>query len=191
MALIKEGKIKMVKPRDKPYSQTHYLVINEKNEFNKIYKSLLEIENIIDSMARYASVIRKLRIGDKEDEESKARFLLNVYYRSLFDPPVEALLHILMVMVTEARLSPNDSEIFYKKIAELLQKQASQLSDLDLTERLDFILNKHIPEIKLMIKQHEKDFKKYASIYNKYHLDFRLQDELLQITNNIKARFPS
>jgi len=33
--LIKEGKIKMVKPKDKPYSQIDYLIINEKNEFNK------------------------------------------------------------------------------------------------------------------------------------------------------------
>ena len=48
--LIKEGKIKMVKPKDKPYSEIDYLVINEENEFNKIYKFLSEIEKIIDGM---------------------------------------------------------------------------------------------------------------------------------------------
>ena len=181
----------MVKPKDKPYSNIDYLVINEKNEFNKIYNSLLEIENIIDSMVRYATVSRKLTIYDKgrEDEENKAGDLLDDYYRSLFDLPVEKLLHILMVIVTEARLSPNDSEIFYKKIAELIQKQASQWGSTDLADRLDFILNKHIPDIKSMVKQHEKDFKKYAAIYDKHDLDFGLQDELLQITKNIKARF--
>ena len=34
MDLIKEGKIKMIK--DKPHSQTHYLTINDENEFNRI-----------------------------------------------------------------------------------------------------------------------------------------------------------
>jgi hypothetical protein len=191
--LIKEGKIKMVKPRSKPYSQTDYLVINEKNEFNKIYNSLLEIENIIDSMGHFATTSRKLTIYDKGDEteENKAGYLLRTYYRNPFDLPVEALLHILMVIVTEARLSPMDSEIFFKKIAELLQKQASQWGFTDLSDRLNFILDNNIPAIELLVKQHEKDFRKYASIYNKYHLDFNLQDELLQITKNIKARFLS
>ena len=42
MDLIDEGKINPIK--DNPRSQTHYLTINESNEFNKIYNTLSEIE---------------------------------------------------------------------------------------------------------------------------------------------------
>lgn len=189
--LIHEGKIKMIK--DKPYSQTHYLTINANNPFNKIYNSLLEIENIIDSMAHLANVSRKLTEYDKgdEDEENKAGYLLRTLYRDVFQLPVEGLLHILIVIVTEARLSPNDSEIFYKKIGELLQKEPRQWGHADLRDRIDFILNNNIPAIELLIKKHENDFKKYESIYNKYNLDLRLQDDLLQITRNVKTKFLS
>ena len=50
--LIKEGKIKMVKPKGKPYSQTDYLVINEKNEFNKIYYFLKDLVEIMEMMGK-------------------------------------------------------------------------------------------------------------------------------------------
>jgi hypothetical protein len=46
--LIKEGKIKMIK--DKPYSQTHYLTLNEDNEFNKIIDDLSILEKHIEQL---------------------------------------------------------------------------------------------------------------------------------------------
>jgi len=51
--LIKEGKIKMVKPTDKPYSQIDYLVIDEEDEFNQIYNESFVIETIIDNLIEF------------------------------------------------------------------------------------------------------------------------------------------
>ena len=84
VSLIDEGKINMIK--DKPYSQTHYLTIDEKNEFNKIYFQLLEIENRVDKISHFVSTIYKLKRENKPEESkscSCVRYLLSNSIRSI------------------------------------------------------------------------------------------------------------
>jgi hypothetical protein len=82
-------------------------------------------------------------------------------------------------------------EILYKKIVQLRQKRVSLLGHRDLKEKANFILNNSIFAIDELVKKHEKDFKKYASIYNKYNVDFGLKDDLIQLMKSFQEGFLS
>jgi hypothetical protein len=117
--LIKEGKIKMVKPKDKPYSQIDYLVINEKNEFNKIYNALFAIEIIIDNLIEFKNMIVSAQ-DDFPDEASTSDLELN-----FVKPLVELLNSYLADLATKIKdksHSDVDREILYKRNAELALK---------------------------------------------------------------------
>ncbi|MGC1263578.1 MAG: hypothetical protein WA932_06400, partial [Nitrososphaeraceae archaeon] len=95
MDLIKEGKIKMIK--DKPHSQTHYLTINDENEFNRINQELSKMEKQIE----------KLQIP----KAKKPR-----------DVSLEDLItwHIVLNFGLINKFPTEDNEILYRKIARLL-----------------------------------------------------------------------
>jgi hypothetical protein len=186
--LIDEGKIKMIK--DKPHSQTHYLTINEKNEFNKIYDSLLEIENHIDAMDPFVNAIRELKRKDNEDE-SNAGHILGIDYQTPYETAVDKTLHYLLDKVSDMHLNHEDSEIAYKQIVKLFQKILSQRGHKDLKESTNRALDDVVSVSEHDIRQDAKYFHKYASIYDKYKVDFGVRDDLLQIIKDIKARFLS
>ena len=102
--LLDEGKIKPVKPKNKPDSKTVYLVLNEENEFNKIYNSLLEIEKIID------------RFTDIGPETLRIR-LASVYVIS-----TKTLVEFLLVWIDTKIRSEKDALILYKKATSLMGK---------------------------------------------------------------------
>ncbi len=121
--LIKEGKIKMVKPKDKPYSEIDYLVINEENEFNKIYKFLSEIEKIIDGMDETLDKISKETSIDNPNKEfmelaEDLRLHLSLSYRE----GIYIILQELIGITNNKIRSEKDSQIIYTKIVELLRK---------------------------------------------------------------------
>jgi hypothetical protein len=188
--LIKEGKIRMTKPKDKPYSQIDYLVINDNNEFNKIYNILLEIENHIDSMDSFAAATRELKRRDKGDEYN-AGHLLEINYRMPYESEIDSMLHFLLVKVSERHLNDQDSEILYRKITRLFQKLLSQRGFRDLKESTNLQLDVIASSSEHNIKKREKDFQKYAKIYDKYHLDFSVRDDLLKIRMDFKKEFLS
>jgi hypothetical protein len=106
--LINEGKIKTVKRRDKPDSKIDYLIINEDNEFNKIYNSLLAIEKEIGKI---------FNIRWKKTPESIVSKLTTVY----IDFAKLSLDFLLGEINTKIR-SEKDASILYKKAINLMQK---------------------------------------------------------------------
>jgi hypothetical protein len=106
--LIKEGKIKMVKPKDKPYSQTDYLVINEENEFNKIYNSFSEIEKIIKKL---------MDVGPKTLPVDILVRLVSTYIVS-----TKALVDCLLIRINTKNHSEKDAFILNKKAINLMGK---------------------------------------------------------------------
>ena|SRR5687768_12211011 len=108
--LIKEGKINMVK--DKPYSQTDYLVLNDNNDFNKIFKAWKAIDKLIDIMDQPLENITNLSSGHPmgRDEHRKScpdckiysylgRYFENVY-ESLVQETLDALLYMTAQRIT-------------------------------------------------------------------------------------------
>jgi hypothetical protein len=195
--LIDEGKIKMIK--DKPHSQTHYLTINEKNEFNKSYDSLLEIEDHIDAMNGFTAAIyeimrAELKEKDKDHDtldESNAGHLLSILYRDPYESAIDKMLHFFLLKVSELHLNAEDSEILYRKIANLFLKMLSQRGIQDLKKATNQKLNYIIMTNEDDIKKHVKYFRKYASIYDKYKIDFGLKDDLVQLMKNFQEGFLS
>jgi hypothetical protein len=159
--LIKEGKIKMVKPKDKPYSQIDYLVINEQDEFIKIYKSLSEIENFIGAMDETVHSVLK-GISEKSTHTSYAHLKelerLNRSFLIPYEDAINLILQELLARINDKIHSDNDSQILYTKIVEALRKFTVQRWDpafRETSKRLDIfsgVLKKvkfsHITEAK-------------------------------------------
>jgi hypothetical protein len=187
--LIKEKKIVVIK--DNPKSQTQYLTINEENEFNKIYNSLSEIENIVNSIDHFVRARHELM---RQDKDSKAANLLDVYLLNTFEQPLDSMLNILIIKITyyssQNHLFPEDSQILYKKITKLIQKRALQWgSHRTIEDKTKWILDYFIAAIDNIGKRKEKDFQKYAGIYKKYDLDFGIKDDLIDLMKNFQGRF--
>ena len=114
--LIKEGKIKMVKPTDKPYSQIDYLVIDEEDEFNQIYNESFVIETIIDNLIEFYRMI-----GSDEDEfpdeASTGHLELNAV--KPFVERLNSYLADISTKIEDSITSEVDRVILYKRNAEL------------------------------------------------------------------------
>jgi hypothetical protein len=114
--LIKEGKINMIKKE--PYSQTDYLILNEDNEFNKIYNWLTEIDKIIDSMIL---PIENLEIFERYEPKHMER----VWVEKLRDHFATAyicvycMLEILLIHISQKIKSQKDSWSLYNRMVEL------------------------------------------------------------------------
>ena len=117
--LIKEGKIKMVKPTDKPYSQIDYLVIDEEDEFNQIYNESFVIETIIDNLIEFYRMI-----GSDEDEfpdeASTGHLELNAV--KPFVERLNSYLADISTKIEDSITSEVDRVILYKRNAELALK---------------------------------------------------------------------
>lgn len=108
------GKARLLVLKDKPNSQTHYLIVNEDNEFNQIDKELSEIESIIN-------VMRK-PVQDYFKNRSEFEIDFPVPYKEA----VEAMLQVLLVSTNKLIHSKDDAQMLYTKITELLLKLSMQ-----------------------------------------------------------------
>ena len=166
--LIKEGKIKMVKPKDKPYSQIDYLVINEENEFNKIYNSFLEIEKMLEiiSDAGLKTVPEDLRV-----------VLLNAYISS-----TTTLVDFLLVMIDTKIRSEKDALILYKKAINLMGKiHTNQYLLLDWTSEI----NNRISGVEISRSWLKEQFEEVPPYVNKWF------DDIIDLSKLVKKRFLS
>jgi hypothetical protein len=159
--LINEGKIKLVKPKDKPDSKIDYLVINEENEFNKIYNSLAEIELLVNKMHDNVKNSRREFVEQKSSWEEFMANMVAIAGSPIYDkwPEIEKLhsnftmayydainliLHRLLYTINNEIHSEKDSQILYTKILDLLNKLTLQFSDLNPANELNDILNNRL-----------------------------------------------
>ena len=123
MDLIDEGKINPIK--DNPRSQTHYLTINESNEFNKIYNTLSEIEIIINTMDERINEISKRPEIEKIPKNKRD------IYRYDFEQTflIELFMTFVINLIRINRMkTQKDTEILYAKIINLMLNMAQRFS---------------------------------------------------------------
>ena len=123
MDLIDEGKINPIK--DNPRSQTHYLTINESNEFNKIYNTLSEIEIIINTMDESINEISKR--PEIEKIPKNKRDIYRFHFEQTF--LIELFMTFVINLIRINRMkTQKDTEILYAKIINLMLKMAQRFS---------------------------------------------------------------
>ena len=174
--LIKEEKINMVKPKDKPHSQIDYLVINEKNEFNKIYNSISEFENII--VDKPFSNIKWLKLNPKNPSAFNELRQLQGNYEAI----VFFILQHFIAITKKKIQSEQDKQILHTKIIELLQERTSyEMMPQDI-EVIDFLISRSDELKKLPFSQAKKinvnvnlvnDFKDKLDKYQKVLVNFK------------------
>lgn len=151
--LIKEKKILVLK--DKPNSQTHHLIINNKNNYILINEQLLEIEAYVDVISESMDNIRKLRDNDLKSELSS--FVSNYNIR------MDLILRRLQIKIYETIHSENESQSFYARIAKLIVRLNSQqpVHKTDQSPELlakTFAMQQHVnrisPETAVCAKKH-------------------------------------
>jgi len=145
--LLKEGKLKMVKPKDKPYSQIDYLVINENDEFNKIYNMFLEIENIIDIIDQPINEFRKRKPVSPLDSSNFDHDLANEFHSLLedligtFEEAMPILIQELLPRINRKIHLQIDKQILKSRIIELYQKFMIHVgSEQTANQKLDSII---------------------------------------------------
>lgn len=119
--LVKEGKIKTLRPKDKPYRD--YLVVNEENEFNKIYNSLSEIENIIDLIEE---PFRKFPMPALMPPLTKADFDTSNEFSALMEDYLGTFHEAIPILIQEL-LTRTDNKIYSEKDKQILNSRILQI----------------------------------------------------------------
>jgi hypothetical protein len=153
--LIKEGKIKMVKPKDKPYSQTDYLVINQEDQFNKIYEFLLEIQYLIlqtsPTIDKIQTTLHATNITTdfhihKELED------LNTNFIEAYHTAINLILFDLLPYIHYNIDSGKDSQILRShifRLLEIINKQTFTLNIVDQLNRIAYDTLKNVKQTPL------------------------------------------
>lgn len=123
MDLIDEGKINPIK--DNPRSQTHYLTINESNEFNKIYNTLSEIEIIINTMDERINEISKRPEIEKIPKNKRDIYRYNFEQTFLIELFMTFVINLIRINRMKTQ---KDTEILYAKIINLMLNMAQRFS---------------------------------------------------------------
>jgi hypothetical protein len=123
MGLIDEGKINPIK--DNPSSQTHYLTINESNEFNKIYNTLSEIEIITNTMDERINEISKR--PEIEKIPKNKRDIYRYHFEQTFLIELFMTFVINLIRINKMK-TQKDTEILYAKIINLMLKMSQRFS---------------------------------------------------------------
>jgi hypothetical protein len=180
--LIKEGKIKMVKPKDKPYSQTDYLVINQEDEFNKIYNCLSEIESIMYVMQEPLKKISRLYYpkGMSEEEKSQAR-KLEINFKVPYKEAINVMLQELLARVNDKIHSQKDKEILYARIFDFSRILTLQFwpAGVKVTQQLDSLVSTRL----MLVKP--------SALSEAKNINVDLANKLIETIENFKKEFLS
>ena len=123
MDLIDEGKINPIK--DNPRSQTHYLTINESNEFNKIYNTLSEIEIIINTMDERINEISKRPEIEKIPKNKRDIYRYNFEQTFLIELFMTFVINLIRINRMKTQ---KDTEILCAKTINLMLNMAQRFS---------------------------------------------------------------
>ncbi len=174
--LIKEKKILVLK--DKPNSQTHHLIINNKNNYNLINEQLLEIEAHVDVISESMDNMRKLR--DNDLKSGLSSFVSNYHIR------MDLMLRRLLIKIDETIHSENESQFFYARIAKLIARLNSQQPVHKTDESAELLaktfvmqsrINRISPEIEARAKRHG--------------INTKLNDRVMKMFEDFVKRFQS
>jgi len=144
--------------------QSHYLSINDKNQFNQIKKQLLTLENFIKEINRYLQKRNEendndisLNLDENEEDVRAIKMdnrigFVNDLYKNYYDT-LKRILDDLFHVTTMSDLPKEDSENFLKKIIEL-KSQLKYLPWSKVNEKK--LLAIHISNINKLIRKYER-----------------------------------
>ena len=162
----------------------HRFVINEHNEFNKIYSFLAEIESLIDKMAITGEKIGEatddiIRGGNYEQSEFMHMTWFNINFSQPFHNGLMVMLHKLLGRISRKIHSEKDSQILNNKTIDVIFKLYSRFPNPigSLKETLDEYINDKL------------DKAKSSPMIERLDIDTNLIDDVKQVMENLKLSF--
>ena len=154
-------------------------MINEENEFNKIYDSLSEIESLVDRMyvptRTIENAIHKREIvADRGNYMKFVDFDINFTHNYYYS--ITTIVDKLVDMTNNKIHSEKDSQILYMKIIDILRKITYQRGHRGIIGKLD---------------EATKKFKnsKSSPFINILDIDINLIDDNVSVIDNFKKQF--
>jgi len=158
--LIEKEEIKDLLEESETDSRFHNYVINDKNEFNRIYGELSKIESIIDKMKKNTN-IKETRDRMRKEGEEKRLNPFNELRANFFFPYSESfniMLRILLLLTYEKIHSDKELQVLYTKHIELMLKLGQFRYEMkDMIRRLK-IDTQNLINIDMRIRNRAKDY---------------------------------
>lgn len=180
--LLNEGILLVLKNR--PNSQIHRLIINDKNEFNKIYKTLSDIQNLINKSTPYMYALPGVDADPDGNPliDPKEFRILSEIQRNLRDNYIQSFIlifHIFYNKIEHSIHNEKDQVILFRKLNTL---------NVSLTLNPDPWLSEQttIQLLKAYTKDMEKGFEQYNTRIN---IESDLGDKIIRTIENFKNQF--
>lgn len=161
--LINEGRLNM----EVINSQVHFLTINYENEFNRIYNTLSEIENVLDEIKDPAESISTYNMGEPDPDptkseewyQQKSEFFGELRHACLV--PIERLLDFLFILSNRVIQSEKDSQLVTGKIVDLKLKLMEIFYYKNVFDNINFYLKDDVSSLDRLLK--DARFHKYTN----------------------------
>jgi len=178
--LIKEDKIKIVRPKDKPYSD--YLIINEENEFNKIYNSLAELDDFMDTIDKRFRKFPPASIDSSklDFDRSNQRRILIENLQQIYMQVIPVFFEILLPRTNNKIRLEKDKQILYSRIIQSQQKFIMHVGEEHTIEKFD------------MFTSVLEDIDKKSPFKREFIEESKaVVQEFIRMLKNFKSRFSS
>lgn len=154
-------------------------MINEENEFNKIYDSLSEIESLVDRMyfpttTMEDGIHERETVADRGNYKKFADFEIN-FTHNYYDF-ITTIVHKLVDVTNSKIHSEKDSQILYMKIIDILRKMTYQRGHRGVIGELDRAAEKF-------------KISKSSPFINILEIDIDLIDDALSVIENFRSKF--
>ena len=161
--LESSGKIIVQKGKNNRKGQAHFLAINNKSAYNRIYNWLTEVENILNKIELEGPFehiyyyICGPAPGDPNDlqelNRKRSQVLSNFLYAC--HRPIERLLDFLFILSNRVIQSEKDSQLLNEKIVDLYLKLMEVFNLKSTLKDIDFYLKEDISELDHCLKDAE------------------------------------
>ena len=154
-------------------------MINEENEFNKIYDSLSEIESLVDRMyvpttTMEDGIHNREIAADRGNYKKFVDFEIN-FTHNYYDF-ITTIVHKLVDITNSKIHSEKNSQILYMKIIDILRKMTYQRGHRGVIGELDRAAEKFKSS-------------KSSPFINILDIDINLLDDALNVIENFKSKF--
>lgn len=133
--------------------QPHFLAINNKSAYNRIYNWLTEIEHILDQMELTFEYVHYYMCGPApddpafRDEFNKTRSMFLDNLRNASFRPIERLLNFLYILSNRVVQSAKDSQLLNERIVDLHIKLMNVFKFMNTLDDIDIYLKSDMSEL--------------------------------------------
>jgi len=183
--LIDEGKLNM----EVINSQVHFLTINEKDEFNKMYNTLTEFETLMNTMNK---IIDKNKINldalfktlGKEHKEYLGAVEVDDHLVNPYINTFEEMLKNILIRIVRSNIPEKDSLILTAIIINLLNKLTATYT-FGNAQDLYSVLEHRVSWMKVKFA----DAKYIQDYAKKYDIDLNVREDLITTIEKFRKEF--